>query len=224
MQNIPVGQASDVVDEMAFLAAFHKPGHFARLEGRALLWRFFGGGDAEWPQDLSQRGEPGSRDALGQLTIGCRRAKPDASCFPATPTAPLSQPNTPTVKTSIYHAGGERDEYFGARVYGFGSVSFDHNFSQDLELQQTYGGGVGWTVIKASEADAGPQGQRQLRTARFYHGWSRRRPLQLHFYRGLRSDVCPRHRAQGRGFRQPRVDRGTRLFRIRQRGNRAPRV
>src|SRR5579863_2874999 len=60
----------------------------------------------------------------------------------------LKQPDTPLVKTDIYHAGVERDEYFSAAVYGFGQAGFDHNFSQGLDLQQTYSGGVGWSVIK----------------------------------------------------------------------------
>lgn len=59
------------------------------------------------------------------------------------------QPNTPTVKTDIIHADVERDEYFrGKTVYGFGQASFDHNYSQGLDLQQNYGGGIGWTAIK----------------------------------------------------------------------------
>ena len=53
------------------------------------------------------------------------------------------------MKTSIYHLDGERDEYFTARVYGFGQLAYDHNFSQGLDLQQAYGGGIGWTVIKS---------------------------------------------------------------------------
>jgi hypothetical protein len=60
----------------------------------------------------------------------------------------LSQPLTPTVKTSIFHADAERDEYFSAAAYGFGQTQFDHNFSQGLDLQQTYSGGIGWTVIR----------------------------------------------------------------------------
>jgi hypothetical protein len=60
----------------------------------------------------------------------------------------LSQPNTPTVKTSILHADAERDEYFSATAYGFGQALFDHNYSQGLDLQQTYVGGIGWTAIK----------------------------------------------------------------------------
>ena len=53
-----------------------------------------------------------------------------------------------TVKTNIFHADAERDEYITNRVYYFGGVSFDHNFSQGLYLQQQYGGGLGWTAIK----------------------------------------------------------------------------
>jgi Protein of unknown function, DUF481 len=53
-----------------------------------------------------------------------------------------------TTKTAIYHAGGERDQYFSPRVYALGQAAFDHNFSQNLALQQIYGGGIGWTAIK----------------------------------------------------------------------------
>ncbi|HWX38537.1 MAG TPA: DUF481 domain-containing protein [Candidatus Sulfotelmatobacter sp.] len=59
----------------------------------------------------------------------------------------VTQPGTPEVKTSIFHAGAERDEYFSPRVYALGAVAFDHNFSQGLNLQQLYGGGFGWSVI-----------------------------------------------------------------------------
>jgi putative salt-induced outer membrane protein YdiY len=59
----------------------------------------------------------------------------------------LTQPDTPEVKTNLYHIGVEHDRYFTPRVYAFGAAAFDHNFSQGLDLQQTYGGGLGWTVI-----------------------------------------------------------------------------
>jgi hypothetical protein len=65
----------------------------------------------------------------------------------------VTQPGTPEVKTSIYHADAERDEYFTPRVYALGSLAFDHNFSQGLDLQQIYGGGIGWSAIhKTNEA------------------------------------------------------------------------
>jgi hypothetical protein len=56
-------------------------------------------------------------------------------------------PSTET-KSDVYHADAERDEYFSPRFYGLGQVAFDHNFSQSLDLQQIYGGGIGWTAIK----------------------------------------------------------------------------
>ena len=60
----------------------------------------------------------------------------------------VTQPATPTIKTAIFHGDLERDEYFSPRWYGFGQGAFDHNFSQGLDLQQAYSGGVGWTVIE----------------------------------------------------------------------------
>ena len=61
----------------------------------------------------------------------------------------VSQPSTPTIKTSIFHGDVERDEYFSPRLYVFGQGALDHNFSQGLDLQQTYSGGMGWTVIQS---------------------------------------------------------------------------
>ena len=62
----------------------------------------------------------------------------------------VTQPATPTIKTSIYHADAQRDEYFSPSLFGFGEAMFDHNYSQGLDLQQTYEGGIGWTVIRKS--------------------------------------------------------------------------
>ncbi len=60
----------------------------------------------------------------------------------------ISQPHTPTIKTSIFHGDLERDEYFVDSIFAFGRGDFDHNFSQGLDLQQTYSGGIGWTAIQ----------------------------------------------------------------------------
>ncbi len=66
-----------------------------------------------------------------------------------TPVIPQTAPASPdaVVKTSIFHADVERDEYFSPKGYGFGVGNFDHNFSQGLELQQTYGAGIGYTAL-----------------------------------------------------------------------------
>jgi hypothetical protein len=52
------------------------------------------------------------------------------------------------VKTSIYHYDFERDEYVSDRVYYLGAMALDHNYSQSLSLQQVYGGGIGYTIVK----------------------------------------------------------------------------
>lgn len=68
-------------------------------------------------------------------------------------TGHLTQPGTPSLKTQIVHSDGERDEYFrGKDVYGFGQFAFDHNYSQGLQLQQNYGGGIGWTVTQRANS------------------------------------------------------------------------
>lgn len=62
----------------------------------------------------------------------------------------LRQPGEPTVETSILHGEAQRDEYFTPSVFTFADAAFDHNFAQGLDLQQSYGGGVGWTAIKTA--------------------------------------------------------------------------
>jgi Protein of unknown function, DUF481 len=65
------------------------------------------------------------------------------------PTIPQTTPPTPTAvaKTSIFHADAEHDRYFSSRFYALVGTSFDHNFSQGLNLQQIYGAGIGLTVL-----------------------------------------------------------------------------
>jgi hypothetical protein len=60
----------------------------------------------------------------------------------------LRQPATPLVKTEIFHGDIERDEYVSDSVFAFGEATFDHNFSQGLDLQETFGGGLGWSAFK----------------------------------------------------------------------------
>ncbi|HLJ77801.1 MAG TPA: DUF481 domain-containing protein [Acidobacteriaceae bacterium] len=59
-----------------------------------------------------------------------------------------------TTKSSILHFDAERDEYLSSRIFALGQAAFDHNYSQDLNLQQIYGGGLGWTVVKKINQEA----------------------------------------------------------------------
>ena len=60
----------------------------------------------------------------------------------------VTQPGTAGTKTNILHGDAEHDWYFSPRFYFLVDASFDHNYSQGLSLQQSYGGGIGYTVIK----------------------------------------------------------------------------
>jgi hypothetical protein len=61
----------------------------------------------------------------------------------------VTQPGTTGSKTNILHGDAEQDWYFSPRFYFLVDASFDHNYSQGLNLQQSYGGGIGYTVIKS---------------------------------------------------------------------------
>jgi len=73
-------------------------------------------------------------------------------------------------KSSILHVGAERDEYFSARVYALGQAAFDHNYAQDLQLQQIYGGGFGWTAIEKPNRELDLKGTVQYEKQQFTPG------------------------------------------------------
>ena len=146
VQMVAIGDVDDIVEEATFLGAFRSPGIFHDWKGAIAvgislveatqnstsfntvinLVRVMPPASENW-LPLSNRTTVGFSDSYGKVT----------------------QPGTPTVLTSIYHAEAEQDEYFGSSaIFAFGSAAFDHNFSQGLDLQQVYGGGIGWTVIK----------------------------------------------------------------------------
>ena len=82
---------------------------------------------------------------------------------------PVTVPSN-EIKTAIYHADAERDEYFSPRLYALGLVAFDHNFSQNLDLQQIYGGGVGWTAILTPKQELDLKGTAQYTRQAFISG------------------------------------------------------
>jgi len=59
-----------------------------------------------------------------------------------------------TSKTAMYHLDGEQDEYLSSRLFALVQTSFDHNFAQNLQLQQIYGGGLGLTLFSTPRQQA----------------------------------------------------------------------
>jgi hypothetical protein len=86
---------------------------------------------------------PRNRTALNIVETYGKNTSPGA--------IPQTVPPTPSVTTlsSIFHTDAERDEYFSPRFYTLADLSFDHNYAQGLQLQQVYGGGIGWTPLKS---------------------------------------------------------------------------
>lgn len=144
-QKVPVADAAYVIDQPAFeKAVLHSPGFFHAWIGSVT------GGAA-----LVQATQT-SRNFTGGLSL--QRATPAEDWLDARDRTTLNisgadgtltQPNTPEIKTAIFHADLERDQYLPrSHAYFFAQTAFDHNFSQGLDLQQMYGVGFGWTVIK----------------------------------------------------------------------------
>jgi Protein of unknown function, DUF481 len=87
----------------------------------------------------------------GDFSFSYGKITDPAYTAPATvgpPPTPVTFVPANTVKTSIYHGDFERDEYITDRLYYLGAIAYDHNYSQSLQLQQIYGGGIGYTIIK----------------------------------------------------------------------------
>ena len=80
-------------------------------------------------------------------------------------------PETVT-KSAIYHADAERDQFFSPRFFALAQTAFDHNYAQDLDLQQIYGGGVGYTVLKTAKQEADVKGTIQYEKQQFISGAS----------------------------------------------------
>ncbi len=141
---VPLAEADRIVDAAAFDKAVNHPATL--LQG----W----GGTAAAGISLV-RATQDSTTFNGALNLV--RATPGVDSLPARTRSTIdynqsygttTQANTPTIKSNIFHADAERDEYFSPRAYYFGDVAFDHNYSQSLDLQQAYGGGVGITLLK----------------------------------------------------------------------------
>jgi hypothetical protein len=90
--------------------------------------------------------------------------------IPATGTTPAIFVPEVVTKSALYHADAERDEYLSPRVFALGQIAFDHNFAQDLELQQIYGGGFGWTVRKTKTQEADLKATIQYEKQQFISG------------------------------------------------------
>lgn len=148
-KTVPVADAGYLVEEPAFQKAINRQAGFLQDWGGAVT---AGASVVQATQD--------ARNFTGGISL-VRTEPQEGWLNPSTRTTldfsavygKVSQPGVADVKTAIYHADAEEDKYFSSRLFGFGQAAFDHNFSQGLDLQQSYGGGLGWTAYKTGVAE-----------------------------------------------------------------------
>ena len=144
-EKIPVGDTAYIVDEATFRnVLFHNPRLYESWNGTVTA-------GASFVQATQQ-----ARSLTGGIAL-IRTVPLENWIDPRNRTildftaseGVVTQPGTPKIRTAIYHADAERDEYFrGSDFYAFLQTSFDHNYSQGLDLLSNVGGGVGYTLIK----------------------------------------------------------------------------
>ena len=149
---VPVKDAAYIVDEASLNKQAHEPGFFVGWNGSATAgatiieatqkqYNFAWGIGLVRAIPTVPWLDPTNRTSVDFLGSFGKTIQP--SYF----SSGVFVPDVVT-KTSIFHADAERDEYFSPRWYVLGMTAFDHNYSQNLDLQQIYGGGIGWTAIK----------------------------------------------------------------------------
>ena len=142
-QTIPVANIGTLVDEVSFLNAFRRASFLEDWKGGATA------GISITEATQTNKTFTGtvnlSRTVPSETWISPKRR----TLFNFNEAyGELTQPSTPSIKTSLFHLGAEEDWYLSPRLFTFGQAVLDHNVSQGLDLQQTYGGGIGFVVFK----------------------------------------------------------------------------
>ncbi|HEY3841137.1 MAG TPA: DUF481 domain-containing protein [Bryobacteraceae bacterium] len=147
-QEVPVSNVADLVEEAAFQRALHR---MAFKEG----WK----GAATAGISIS---EATQKSQTYTAAVNLIRGVPGEAWLPMRSRTlvdfneaygKVSQTGVPTVKTSLLHFDLEQDWYVSQRVFAFGTAAFDHSYSQGLDLQQNYGGGIGLVLIKGANQE-----------------------------------------------------------------------
>lgn len=163
---IPVKNAAFVIDQPTIeKQAFHNPGFFTGWNGAATA------GATLVTATQNQYTFAGGIGLVRVVpTVAWLNPRNRTSMDFTASYGKITEPGTTPLKSSIYHADAERDEFLTARFFALGQTAFDHNFSQDLDLQQIYGGGFGFTALKTPKQEADVKGTVQYEKQQFIQG------------------------------------------------------
>ena len=147
-QPVPVPNVSNIVEQPVFNRAFERHSLFAGWTGGATLGIAYTSSTQKSQAYTAAvnltRAIPGETwiDDKSRTLLSLTEAYGE-----------ISQPGTATTKTSITHFGLEQDWYLKPRLFLFGQILLDHNYSLGLDIQQDYGGGLGFVVIKSARQE-----------------------------------------------------------------------
>jgi hypothetical protein len=142
-KTLPVAEVSNVVSEADFEKAFERTGFLKGWKGGATAGLSLTEATQKDQTFTAAINLVRTVPAVNWLDLRSRTILDFNEAY-----SKLTQPGSPALKTSLYHAGAEQDWYLSPRLFGFGQAIFDHSFSQGLDLQQTYGGGFGFVALK----------------------------------------------------------------------------
>ena len=174
---IPIADAEFIMDKATLdKQLYHHPGFFEGWNGAATAgasvvsatqnqYAFSGALDLVRVVPTASWLSPRNRTSLGFIGSYGKITEP-AYTIPTTP--PTFVPAVVT-KSALYHAGAERDEYFSPRFFALVQAAFDHNYAQNLDLQQIYGGGLGWTALKTPQQEMDLKATIQYERQQFFY-------------------------------------------------------
>jgi hypothetical protein len=166
VRTLSISDSGHVVDEKSFQRSFESPGLFGgwsptvslgvstvfatqndrTFDGEVTLTRVVP--DVDW------------RNISDRTTI-------DVSASYAKTRSTLAT-NPATVKAYIYQGDLEHERYLAPRLFGYGEMTFDHNYSQNLSMAQTYVGGLGLSLWKATGQELDLKGSLGYVQRRYY--------------------------------------------------------
>lgn len=162
-QAIPVKQAEIVVDYPTLDRQMnHEPGFFAGWAGAATA-------GATLVQATQNQHTVSGALALARIVPGITWLSPrnrTAADFSGS-YGKITQPGATPTKSSIFHVDAERDQYFTDHLFALAQLAFDHNYAQDLDLQQIYGAGLGWMLFSTPLQEADLKGTLQYEKQKF---------------------------------------------------------
>jgi hypothetical protein len=150
---IPEANAANVVPEANFLNAFKTPKFDEDWHGSAGLGIDLV--DATQKSRNITAGVSLQRVVSGESWVSPRYKT--LFSFNSTDSK-LSQNGQADISTDLIHAAIEHDVFVSSRMFVFGAGDFLHSSSQGMKLQQTYGGGFGYVVLRDDKQELDVKG------------------------------------------------------------------